>query len=265
MRNINRFLMLIILFLIPVFTALSQATPNTTVYLTNTGRFYHIDGCPSLSHSQIPVSLVDAVRSGFTPCSRCSPPILTGNIAAIPHNYTPLYRVNTMGISNSSEADFAKMLIAEVVGHIDGDTIRVRIPNPPPGLSVLEVIRFLGVDAPETVNPSRPAEHFGQEASDFVRQALLGQTIRLAFDWDLRDRFGRLLAYIYIAKDHNFNALLIYKGYAEAFLRYPILFNTSCIDKLFLQAMSAISSYSNLLFFTPNPLEVFIRTLPNFV
>ena len=46
----------------------------------------------------------------------------------------------------------------------------------------------------------------------------------LAFDWDLRDRYGRLLAYIYTADGDCFNAALIREGYGYAYTRYPFQF-----------------------------------------
>jgi micrococcal nuclease len=142
------------------------------------------------------------------------------------------------------------MTRAEVSGHVDGDTVRVRIENPPPGLSALETVRLLGVDTPETVHPSRPVEAFGKEASDFTRNRLLGKTVYLAFDWDLRDHYGRLLVYIYTAggPDNSssagnslaesrltensgpagrvscHNADLIREGYAHAYTRYAFQF-----------------------------------------
>jgi micrococcal nuclease len=116
------------------------------------------------------------------------------------------------------------MVRAEVVDHVDGDTIRVRIPSPPGELNIVETIRLIGVDTPETVHPNRPVERFGKEASAFTRQALLNKTVYLAFDWDLRDRYGRLLAYIYTADGDCFNAVLIRQGYGHAYTRYPFQF-----------------------------------------
>ena len=139
-----------------------------------------------------------------------------------------LYRVNTAGLEKSGSADLGRMLQAEVVGHVDGDTVRVRISNPPAGLSIVETIRLLGVDTPETVHPNREAERFGQEASDFTKEALLGKMVYLAFDWDLRDRYGRLLAYIYTRQGRwqgrCFNAVLIQEGFGHAYLRFPFQF-----------------------------------------
>ena len=47
---------------------------SVTVYITNTGRKYHVDGCRYLSNSQIPISLADAIAQGYEPCSVCRPP-----------------------------------------------------------------------------------------------------------------------------------------------------------------------------------------------
>jgi micrococcal nuclease len=134
------------------------------------------------------------------------------------------------------------MVLAEVVDHVDGDTVRVRIANPPGGLGLVETIRLLGVDTPETVHPNQPVQRFGKEASDFTRARLLNKNVFLAFDWDLRDRYGRLLAYIYPADETAanaaaaaaggaggaiaacFNAILIREGYAHAYTRFAFQF-----------------------------------------
>ena len=47
-----------------------------TVYITNSGKKYHRDGCSSLSHSKIPITLSDAVAQGYGPCKNCNPPTL---------------------------------------------------------------------------------------------------------------------------------------------------------------------------------------------
>jgi micrococcal nuclease len=116
------------------------------------------------------------------------------------------------------------MVVAEVVGHVDGDTVRVRIPDPPGDLKAVETIRMLGVDTPETVHPHKPVERFGKEASDYTKAKLLGKQVYLAFDWELRDRYGRLLAYIYTADGRCFNAALIHEGYGYAYVSYSFHF-----------------------------------------
>lgn len=220
-----------LLFLSVLAGVLSEdAAEDTTVYVTNTGKRYHREGCSSLRLSQIPLSLGEAVRSGYGPCSICNPPRLSGETpengkTPVPgENGNALYRVNVAELSLSAEADLSRMVSAEVIDHVDGDTVRVRIPRAPENLRAVETIRLIGVDTPETVYPGRPVERFGKEASDFTREGLLGKSVYLAFDWDLRDRYGRLLAYIYTGDGRCFNARIIREGYGFAYTRYPFHF-----------------------------------------
>lgn len=133
-----------------------------------------------------------------------------------------LYRVHDL--ASYKNADFTKMLSAEVSRVVDGDTIAVTIAKPPEGLYRRERVRLIGVDTPETVHPSKPVERFGKEASDFTKAALSKKTVRLAFDKVLRDRYGRLLAYVYLEKGRCFNAELVEKGYGHAYTAFPFQF-----------------------------------------
>jgi micrococcal nuclease len=92
--------------------------------------------------------------------------------------------------------------------HIDGDTIGVQ-----GGVSV----RLIGIDTPETMHPSRPVECFGREASRFLAELLpIGTEVRLAYDVERLDDFGRTLAYMYRLSDRLFvNAELVRQGYAQ--------------------------------------------------
>ena len=80
------------------------------------------------------------------------------------------------------------------------------------------------MDTPETVHPQKTVERFGKEASEFTRRHLLNQPVFLAFDWQLRDRYDRLLAYVYLADGSCYNATLVGKGYAHAYTRFPFQF-----------------------------------------
>ncbi|MDR1301168.1 MAG: thermonuclease family protein [Treponema sp.] len=199
---------------------------ETTVYVTNSGSKYHLETCTSLSRSKIAVSLEDALKSGYQACSICKPPIPSQNKTRLTQTrpQQPLYRVNRLNLTASSQGEISRMVPAEVVDPVDGDTIRVRIPNPPPDLKTVETIRMLGVDTPETVHPHKPVERFGKEASDFTKEQLLSAQVYLAFDWDLRDRYGRLLAYVYTADGRCFNATLIQEGYGHAYISYTFQF-----------------------------------------
>jgi micrococcal nuclease len=103
-----------------------------------------------------------------------------------------------------------------VVEVIDGDTIRVSI------VGVVESVRLIGVDTPE-IDPRRPVELFGKEASEFTRRSCLGEDVRLERDpqGDTRDKYGRLLRYVYLPDGTLLNAEIIRQGYGHAYTRFP--------------------------------------------
>lgn len=114
---------------------------------------------------------------------------------------------------------------------LDGDTIEVTWPEGEErkegaegeerdGAPRREVVRLLGVDTPETVHPRRPVECFGPEASAFTRQSLLGRAVRLRFDREPRDRYGRLLAFVEVG-GRRFNDDLLAAGYARLLVIAP--------------------------------------------
>ena len=98
---------------------------------------------------------------------------------------------------------------------VDGDTIVVNIDG------VKEKVRLIGVDTPETVHPTKPVEYFGKEASDFTKSMVEGKPVRLEYDWQKRDRYGRLLAYVYLEDGTFLNAEIVKQGYGFAYTRYP--------------------------------------------
>jgi micrococcal nuclease len=96
---------------------------------------------------------------------------------------------------------------------IDGDTLVVE------GVGT---VRLIGVDTPETVDPRRPVQYFGREASDFTKQLATGKPVRLEFDRDRTDRYGRTLAYVYLQpEDLLLNAEIIRQGYGFAYTVFP--------------------------------------------
>jgi micrococcal nuclease len=96
-----------------------------------------------------------------------------------------------------------------VVRVVDGDTIHVQLGGR------REKVRYIGVDTPESVKPGSPVECFGKEASRFNARLVAGRRVRLVRDAEERDRYGRLLAYVYRADDGLFvNARLARAGYA---------------------------------------------------
>jgi len=100
---------------------------------------------------------------------------------------------------------------APVVRVVDGDTIRVGLP------SGEEPVRYIGIDTPESVKPGAPVGCFAKRASAYNERLVSGERVRLVYDIERRDRYGRLLAYVYRARDGLFvNAELVRRGYATA-------------------------------------------------
>lgn len=97
---------------------------------------------------------------------------------------------------------------AYVVRAVDGDTIEVRLGGR------REVVRYIGVDTPETVKPGTPVQCFGPRAHAFDRRLVAGRRVRLVFGAERRDVYGRLLAYAYLGR-RFVNALLVRRGLAR--------------------------------------------------
>ena len=102
---------------------------------------------------------------------------------------------------------------------IDGDTIDVNVPD---GKETHTRIRLWGVDTPETKAPRRPVQHFGPEAEAFTREACQGKDVRLELvRGNTRDKYKRLLAYVWLPDGKMLNRELVRLGYAYADPRFP--------------------------------------------
>lgn len=100
-----------------------------------------------------------------------------------------------------------------VVEVVDGDTIRIDMGG------TTETLRLIGIDTPETRDPRKPVQCFGKEASDRAKLLLVGQRVRIAEDptQDTRDKYGRLLAYVWRADGLFYNYRTILDGYAHEY------------------------------------------------
>jgi micrococcal nuclease len=120
-------------------------------------------------------------------------------------------------------------LIAVVVTrNVDGDTIHVRMPN-----RREETIRMLLIDTPETVDPNDPVEPFGREASNFAKKKLpVGKKVYIeeGVHGHERDKYGRLLAYVYITPTDMYNEDVVKCGLARVAYVYPP--NTKHLNEL---------------------------------
>lgn len=128
--------------------------------------------------------------------------------------------VPTIGISNHNELevdsepgyekeDRKQLLEAKVLRVVDGDTMKVSINGKK------ETIRLLLVDTPESVNPNIPEpQPFAIEASNFAKKMLTDKTVQIELDVSERDKYGRLLCYLYV-NGKMFNETLLEQGYAR--------------------------------------------------
>lgn len=105
----------------------------------------------------------------------------------------------------------------QVTQFVDGDTIEIDMNGH------TEKVRLIGVDTPETHDPRKPVQCYGPEASDFTKNTIGQSQIRLEADplnTD-RDRYDRLLRYVYLPDGRLLNQLLIEQGYGFYYPYFP--------------------------------------------
>ena len=112
--------------------------------------------------------------------------------------------------------DFTKDTAYQVIDIIDGDTIKINYQGKQ------TTVHLIGVDTPETVHPQKPVEAFGKEATYFLKNLLLKESVYLRFDVQRTDKYGRTLAYLYRAPDGLFvNLEIVRQGYGKAYTVFP--------------------------------------------
>ncbi|MCR4278380.1 MAG: thermonuclease family protein [bacterium] len=109
---------------------------------------------------------------------------------------------------------------ATIVRVVDGDTF----------IAILDgedrewTVRMLGIDTPETVDPRKPVQCFGKEASQKLTDLIEGTHVRLEGDpeADEVDKYGRLLRNVFLTDGTDVNALMIQEGYAHELTSFPL-------------------------------------------
>lgn len=173
---------------------------------------------PAAPAPVVPAPVPPPEAASLAPVSTPAPPEPS-------HPQTPVPAATAPGApmpataSTPVSAPAIKTTPAKVLSVIDGDTIRVNLDGK------TESVRLIGIDTPETVHPSAPAEPFGREASAFTERAVDGKTVWLEFDAQKRDRHGRLLAYVWLKEPKDdgqaavragmLNAMILAEGYAQ--------------------------------------------------
>ena len=125
-------------------------------------------------------------------------------------------RLKQNDIINPSSVENQKLSsreIVKVLRVVDGDTIKVLIND------TQDTVRLIGIDAPETVDPKKPVQCFGEEASAKAKEVLEDKEVVLESDptQGNRDEYGRLLRYVFLEDGTNFDGFMIFGGYAREY------------------------------------------------
>lgn len=122
------------------------------------------------------------------------------------------------GINNVSGSELQGLCIKV----FDGDTIQVQIEKSKILNQQSEItVRLIGVDTPEISHPLKPVQYFAQEASSLTTKMVLGKKVKLEFDFESEDKYGRVLAYVFLPDGRMLNAEIIKQGYGFAYTRFP--------------------------------------------
>lgn len=107
---------------------------------------------------------------------------------------------------------------------VDGDTFETEDK---------QKVRLIGVNTPESVKPGTPVEYFAKEASSFSKQQLTGKSVYLFKDVEDKDKYGRLLRYVFIeGQTKMYNETLVSEGYANTMTIPPNVMFSKTFVKL---------------------------------
>ncbi|KMY54431.1 hypothetical protein AC623_11340 [Bacillus sp. FJAT-27231] len=156
------------------------------------------------------------------------------SLSLLGSSFTPFAR-DPIQEKNHAEAAVPQTAITSKVNEVvDGDTIKITYKGRK------ETVRLILVDTPETKDPNRCVQLYGPEASDFTKKSLLGKDVKVEIGIQSRDKYGRILAYIYLG-DKMFNKTLLEKGLARIAIYPP---NTQYLEEL--QAAEATAKQKKL-------------------
>lgn len=122
------------------------------------------------------------------------------------------YEASQSGLPNLKAGEYLVTRVA------DGDTFDAKSST-----GKVDTIRMIGIDTPETHDPRKAVQCFGQAASDKTRELVEGKTVRLQADPTNsdRDKYQRLLRFVYLPDGTFINQYLVQQGYAFAYTVFP--------------------------------------------
>ncbi len=119
----------------------------------------------------------------------------------------------------------------KVISVTDGDTFKINYNGKE------TKVRLIGVDTPESVHPDTTKNtEYGEEASNYTKNLIQNKTIKLEFDVSQTDKYGRLLAYVYLENGEMLNEKLLKEGYAKVATYPPNVKYVERFEKLQKQA-----------------------------
>ena len=143
--------------------------------------------------------------------------------------------IGLVSCSSSSPQPNGQPDLVKIADVIDGDTVDIDINGR------TERVRLIGVNTPETKHPTKPIECFGPEASAYLTQLLpKGTRVRIERDVEARDRYGRMLLYLYLGSNDLFiNLDLVARGYGTPMSIEPNTFHRNDFVRAAAQAEAA--------------------------
>jgi micrococcal nuclease len=104
----------------------------------------------------------------------------------------------------------------QVIVVYDGDTIKVRFEN-----GRVQKARLIGIDSPEIEDKRDKVKFLAYMAKRFAFFHLYGKRVKIEYDWEREDKYGRLLVYVWTEDVGLFNEFILKEGYASAFTKFP--------------------------------------------
>lgn len=145
-----------------------------------------------------------------------------------------LVLASLLAVVSPAYAPLRDELSGLVVRTVDGDTVWVRLAGG------VEKVRYIGIDTPEVHHPTRGEEPGGRAATEINRGLVGERSVRLEPDVQLRDRYGRLLAYVWVKRADGVevmvNAELVRLGYAQVMTVPPNVRHAEMFRKLAAEA-----------------------------
>jgi micrococcal nuclease len=128
----------------------------------------------------------------------------------------PIPNVNHAAVAEPPAVTSTPEGYSLVTRTVDGDTFVALVDGEE------EKVRMVGMDTPESVDPRKPVQCFAHEASARLKELIAGRAVKLVPDAKSadKDKYGRLLRYVYMEDGTFINAEMISEGYARAYTKF---------------------------------------------